>query len=67
MEALLTTRDIATRAHVDPSTVRRWVDEGRLDATVTPGGQYRFTEEAAAAVLTPARKDEAASSNHQAS
>ena len=27
---------------VDPDTLRRWADEGRVDAYVTPGGHRRF-------------------------
>lgn len=39
--ALLTTQDVAERLAVDPSTVRRWIEDGRLPA-VKPGRQWRI-------------------------
>src|SRR6187549_3380447 len=27
---------------VDPDTLRRWADDGRVDAYITPGGHRRF-------------------------
>lgn len=43
MSELLTTRDVADVARVDPATVRRWVASGLLRPTVTtPGGHMRF-------------------------
>lgn len=39
--ALLTTAQVAARLAVDPSTVRRWIEDGRLPAT-KPGGQHRI-------------------------
>jgi excisionase family DNA binding protein len=43
-EPLLTTREVAIILHVDPSTVRRWVERDQLHASVTtPGGHHRFT------------------------
>jgi len=39
----ITTRQLAQMIPVDPSTVRRWVEQGKLTPTVvTPGGHYRF-------------------------
>ena len=38
---LLTTDAVARRLKVDPSTVRRWIDDGRLPA-VKPGRHYRI-------------------------
>lgn len=38
---LLTTVAAATRLNVDPSTVRRWIEDGRLPA-VKPGRDYRI-------------------------
>lgn len=39
--SLLTTDQVAARLAVDPSTVRRWIDDGRLPA-VKPGGAWRI-------------------------
>lgn len=45
-EPLLTTREVAIILHVNPSTVRRWVERDQLHASVTtPGGHHRFTQE----------------------
>lgn len=50
----ITTRQVADLAYVDPSTVRRWVDQGKLTPSiVTPGGQYRFNEEDVRRQLAP--------------
>lgn len=38
----LTTRDVAAIFAVTPTTVKRWVEAGRLQALKTPGGHYRF-------------------------
>ena len=49
---LYTTSEVAKRAGVDSSTVRRWVDKKQITpAVTTPGGQYRFTAEEVARVL----------------
>jgi excisionase family DNA binding protein len=39
--ALLTVSQVAAHLAVDPSTVRRWIEDGRLPA-VKPGGQWRI-------------------------
>lgn len=50
----LTTSEVADRARVKASTVRRWIERGVLKpAIVTPGGQYRFAPEQVDALLTP--------------
>ncbi|MGV7585856.1 helix-turn-helix domain-containing protein [Mycobacterium kansasii] len=47
---LLTTSQVAKRFRVDSSAVRRWVSKNLLTpAVTTPGGHYRFSEEAVAA------------------
>lgn len=39
----ITTREVASIARVDTSTVRKWVEQGHLTPTITtPGGHYRF-------------------------
>ncbi|HWK19779.1 MAG TPA: helix-turn-helix domain-containing protein [Microbacteriaceae bacterium] len=53
----LTTKEVAKRFRVDPSTVRRWADSGSVPATKTPGGRYRFDAADIDALLTsPAEK-----------
>ena len=48
----ITTTQVAERFHVDPSTVRKWVDKGVLKPAVsTPGGHYRFNEADVEALL----------------
>ena len=39
----MTVTDAADWFGVKPQTVRRWVDTGVLEATVTPSGRVRFT------------------------
>ena len=42
----ITTRGLAELIPVDPSTVRRWVEGGKLTpAVITPGGHFRFNTE----------------------
>lgn len=49
----MTTTQVAERFQVDSSTVRRWVDHGKLKpAITTPGGHYKFTEESVEALAT---------------
>ncbi|MGX9346366.1 helix-turn-helix domain-containing protein [Microbacterium sp. KNMS] len=41
----ITTAELAARLRVDPSTVRRWVETGKLKPSfTTPGGHHRFNE-----------------------
>ncbi len=43
--AYITTREVADRFRVNPSTVRRWVEHDLLTPSfTTPGGHHRFTE-----------------------
>ena len=41
----VTARDLAQRLRVDPKTVRRWRDEGRLPSALTVGGVVRWRAE----------------------
>lgn len=42
---LITTTQVAEHFHVDPSTVRKWVEKGLIKpAMSTPGGHYRFRQ-----------------------
>lgn len=43
-ERLLTVPEIAALFHVNPKTVRRWINAGKLAAGRTPGGHYRSRE-----------------------
>lgn len=40
---------------VDPDTLRRWADEGRIEAYVTPGGHRRFDRRAIEALVASGR------------
>jgi excisionase family DNA binding protein len=40
---------------VDPDTLRRWADEGRIEAYVTPGGHRRFDRETIDALVSARR------------
>jgi excisionase family DNA binding protein len=40
---------------VDPDTLRRWADEGRIEVYVTPGGHRRFDRSAIEALVTTRR------------
>ncbi|HEX9268224.1 MAG TPA: helix-turn-helix domain-containing protein [Candidatus Limnocylindria bacterium] len=41
---------------VDPDTLRRWADSGKVDVFQTPGGHRRFTREAIDALLPRPRR-----------
>ena len=43
-EPLLTASEVAQLFRVDRKTVSRWAKTGKLAATRTVGGQYRFRE-----------------------
>jgi excisionase family DNA binding protein len=40
---------------VDPDTLRRWADEGRIEAYVTPGGHRRFDRQTIEALVSGRR------------
>ncbi len=41
---------------VDPDTLRRWADEGRVEAWTTPGGHRRFDRRALERLATDRRR-----------
>jgi excisionase family DNA binding protein len=41
---------------VDPDTLRRWSDDGRIDSFATPGGHRRFSRRALEQVLATGRR-----------
>ena len=41
---------------VDPDTLRRWADEGRIDAWTTPGGHRRFARAAISRIAADRRR-----------
>lgn len=52
--AVYTTTQVARRAHVDNSTVRLWVKNGKLTPSVkTAGGHYRFNADVVDSLLDP--------------
>lgn len=53
---LLTTSQIADQLQVDPSTVRKWVAKGLLEAVTLPGGHHRFRPEDVEALLAAPAK-----------
>ena len=44
-------------AGVDPATMRRWADQGRIPTFLTPGGHRRFTRESIEALTAAHRRD----------
>lgn len=51
-EKLLTPGEVATLLRVDPKTVTRWANDGRISRLKTPGGHSRFRESEIRALLT---------------
>lgn len=47
----LTPREVAVLFRVDPKTVTRWANAGKLPAIRTPGGHRRFRESDVRALL----------------
>jgi excisionase family DNA binding protein len=50
-DQLLTVGEAAARLHVSKQTIRRWITEGILKASRTPGGHYRIRAADADAAL----------------
>ncbi len=46
MDAMLTVSEVAQLLHIHPNTLRRWSNEGRLNAfRITPRGDRRFKKQ----------------------
>jgi len=46
IEGMLTVSEVAQLLHVHPNTLRRWTNEGRLNAfRITPRGDRRFKKQ----------------------
>jgi len=50
-QRMLTPSEVAELFRVDPKTVTRWADKGRLHSIKTPGGHRRFFEAEVAELL----------------
>jgi excisionase family DNA binding protein len=61
-EPLLTPAEVATMFRVDPKTVTRWADAGKLTSTRTPGGHRRYKESEVRALLRGEPQEPPASS-----
>jgi excisionase family DNA binding protein len=55
---LLRPAEVAHALHVDPKTVNRWANTGKLHAIRTPGGQRRFFKSDIDAILSGKTFDE---------
>lgn len=54
-----TVQDVADIFDISVDVVRRWIHLGKLDAILTPGGQYRIRDDVVQRFLTtpaPARR-----------
>lgn len=51
-EALLTPAEVAARFRVDPKTVTRWANAGKLSSIRTLGGHRRYRRDEVDALLT---------------
>lgn len=52
-DTLMTVAEAAHRLRCRTETVRRWIAQGNLSASVLPGGTYRIREEDLAVLLRP--------------
>ena len=50
-DRLMTPREVADLFRVDPPTVNRWADAGKLASIRTPGGHRRYRESEVRALL----------------
>jgi excisionase family DNA binding protein len=51
LEKLMTPAEVAAIFRVDPKTVTRWANSGKLQSMRTLGGHHRFRREAVMALL----------------
>jgi hypothetical protein len=56
-------REAARIASVDPRTIRRWADTGRIRARVTPGGHRQVSVEGLGQAYKPAQRSARAGRN----
>jgi excisionase family DNA binding protein len=56
-KALLRIDEAAALCDVHANTIRRWIDEGKLDHIRFPGGGLRIPRTAILEVFTPKRRD----------
>lgn len=52
-EALLTPKQVAALFGVDPKTVTRWAQAGKIGCVITPGGHRRYRSAEVHAFLRP--------------
>lgn len=57
-DRLLTPSEVASLFRVDPKTVTRWANAGRLPRIRTPGGHSRYRESAIRRMLEPDPQDD---------
>ncbi|PFG40233.1 excisionase family DNA binding protein [Georgenia soli] len=65
-EQLLTPSEVAARFRVDPKTVTRWANAGKLSSIRTLGGHRRFRREEVEELLAASGSAEHASHRHVA-
>ena len=65
-EQLLTPSEVAARFRVDPKTVTRWANAGKLSSIRTLGGHRRFRREEVEELLAASGDPEHASHRHVA-
>jgi excisionase family DNA binding protein len=53
-EKFLTPGEVARLFHVDPKTVNRWGQQGKITGIRTPGGHRRYSEASVLALLNRA-------------
>lgn len=58
-ESLLTPAEVAQMFRVDPKTVTRWAQAGRLGSIRTLGGHRRYSESEVRALLNGTRTEQA--------